>query len=154
MTGWRIGYLGAPEWIAKACTKLQGQVTSGANCIAQKATIIALNEPVEKIKYMVKEFEERKKLIIKLLNDIKGFKLNNPDGAFYVFPDISYYFGKKIDDININNASDFAMLILEKAHVATVTGDAFGCPKNIRISYAASKENIIEAISRIKKILD
>ena len=154
MTGWRIGYLGAPEWIAKACTKLQGQVTSGANCIAQKATIIALNEPVKKIKYMVKEFEERKKLIIKLLNDIKGFKLNNPDGAFYVFPDISYYFGKKIDDININNASDFAMLILEKAHVATVTGDAFGCPKNIRISYAASKENIIEAISRIKKILD
>ena len=153
MTGWRIGYLGAPIWIAKACTKLQGQVTSGANCIAQRATIEAITESPEKIKYMVKEFEQRKNLIIKLLSEIKGFQLNNPDGAFYIFPDISYYFGKTIGDVTIKNASDFAMLILEKAHVATVTGDAFGSPKNIRISYAASKENIITAVNRIKDLL-
>ena len=153
MTGWRIGYLGAPIWIAKACTKLQGQVTSGANCIAQRATIEAVTESPEKINYMVKEFEQRKNLIIKLLSEIKGFQLNNPDGAFYIFPDISYYFGKTISDVTIKNASDFAMLILEKAHVATVTGDAFGSPKNIRISYAASKENIIKAVNRIKDLL-
>ena len=154
MTGWRIGYLGAPEWIAKACTKLQGQVTSGANCIAQKATIKALTESPKKINYMIQEFQERKNMIIKLLSEIKGFKLNNPDGAFYVFPDISYYFGKEIDGKIINSASDFAMVILEKAHVATVTGDAFGCPKNIRISYAASQENIKEAVNRIKNLLN
>ena len=153
MTGWRIGYLGAPIWIAKACTKLQGQVTSGANCIAQRATIDAITESPEKINYMVKEFEQRRNLIIKLLSEIKGFQLNNPDGAFYIFPDISYYFGKKIGDVTIKNASDFAMLVLEKAHVATVTGDAFGSPKNIRISYAASKENIITAVNRIKDLL-
>ena len=154
MTGWRIGYLGAPEWIAKACTKLQGQVTSGANCIAQKATIKALTESPKKINYKVEEFRERRNMIIKLLSEIKGFKLNNPDGAFYVFPDISYYFGKKITGKIINSASDFAMVILEKAHVATVTGDAFGCPKNIRISYAASQENIKEAVNRIKNLLN
>ena len=154
MTGWRIGYLGAPEWIAKACTKLQGQVTSGANCIAQKATIKALTESPKKINYMIEEFRERRNMIIKLLSEIKGFKLNNPDGAFYVFPDISYYFGKKITGKIINSASDFAMVILEKAHVATVTGDAFGCPKNIRISYAASQENIKEAVNRIKNLLN
>ena len=154
MTGWRIGYLGAPEWIAKACTKLQGQVTSGANCIAQKATIKALTESPKKINYMIQEFQERKNMIIKLLREIKGFKLNNPDGAFYVFPDISYYFGKEIAGKIINSASDFAMIILEKAHVATVTGDAFGCPKNIRISYAASQENIKEAVNRIKNLLN
>jgi len=154
MTGWRIGYLGAPEWIAKACTKLQGQVTSGANCIAQKATIKALTESPKKINYMIEEFQERRNMIIKLLSEIKGFKLNNPDGAFYVFPDISYYFGKEIAGKIITSASDFAMIILEKAHVATVTGDAFGCPKNIRISYAASKENIKEAVNRIKNLLN
>ena len=153
MTGWRIGYLGAPVWIAKACTKLQGQVTSGANCIAQRATIEAITQSPNKINYMVQEFEERKDLIIKMLSKIKGFKLNNPDGAFYIFPDISYYFGRKIGDITIKNASDFAIVILEKAHVATVTGDAFGSPKNIRISYAASKENIILAVNRIKDLL-
>ena len=154
MTGWRIGYLGAPKWIAKACTKLQGQVTSGANCIAQKATIKALTESPKKINYMIQEFQERKNMIIKLLSEIKGFKLNNPDGAFYIFPDISYYFGKEIAGKIINSASDFAMVILEKAHVATVTGDAFGCPKNIRISYAASQENIIEEVNRIKNLLN
>ena len=152
MTGWRIGYLGAPEWIAKACVKLQGQSTSGANCIAQKATIAALDANVDEIKYMIDEFSQRKKLVIDLLSNIKGFKLNNPDGAFYVFPDISYFFGKTISGFEIKNSTDFSLFLLEKAHVATVTGEAFGAPKNIRISYAASRENIKEAIDRIKNV--
>ena len=153
MTGWRIGYIGAPEWIARACNKVQGQVTSGANCIAQRAVITALNENPEKIEYMVDEFKSRRDLILNLLNDIKGFECNVPDGAFYVFPDISYFFGKEISGIKINNASDMSMFLLENALVATVTGDAFGNPNCIRISYAASKEKIIEAVSRIKKLL-
>ena len=152
MTGWRIGYLGAPEWLAKACTKLQGQSTSGANCIAQKATIAALDANVNQIKYMIDEFSERRELIIDLLSEIKGFKLNNPDGAFYIFPDISYFFGKTINGFEIKNSTDFSLFILEKAHVATVTGEAFGSPKNIRISYAASRENIKKAVERIKSI--
>ncbi len=152
MTGWRIGYLGAPEWIAKACVKLQGQSTSGANCIAQKATIAALDANVDKIKYMIDEFSQRKKMVIDLLSNIKGFKLNNPDGAFYIFPDISYFFGKTISGFEIKNSTDFSLFLLEKAHVATVTGEAFGAPKNIRISYAASRENIKEAIDRIKNV--
>ena len=153
MTGWRIGYIGAPEHIAKACTKMQGQITSGANCIAQRATIAALDAPVSKIQYMVDEFKNRRELIIDLLNDIEGFKTNTPKGAFYIFPDVSAFFGKTIKGTTINNASDFAMYLLEEANVATVTGDAFGAPTCIRISYAASKEQIIEAISRIKKAL-
>ena len=152
MTGWRIGYLGAPEWLAKACTKLQGQSTSGANCIAQKATIAALDANVNEIKYMIDEFSERKELIINLLSEVQGFELNNPDGAFYIFPDVSYFFGKTIDDFEIKNSTDFSMFILEKAHVATVTGEAFGSPNNIRISYAASRENIKKAVDRIKSI--
>ena len=154
MTGWRIGYIGAPAWIAKACTKMQGQITSGANCIAQRATIAALEAPASKIKYMVDEFKSRRELIIGLLKDINGFKLNEPKGAFYVFPDISEFFGKKIKGKTINNASDFAIYLLEEAHVATVTGDAFGSPKNIRISYAASKEEIKKATIRIKSALE
>ena len=152
MTGWRIGYLGAPEWLAKACTKLQGQSTSGANCIAQKATIAALDANVNKIKYMIDEFSERRELIIDLLSEIEGFKLNNPDGAFYIFPDISYFFGKTINGFEIKNSTDFSLFILDKAHVATVTGLAFGSPNNIRISYAASRENIKKAVDRIKSI--
>ena len=152
MTGWRIGYLGAPEWLAKACTKLQGQSTSGANCIAQKATIAALDANVNQIKYMIAEFSERRELIIDLLSEIEGFKLNNPDGAFYIFPDISYFFGKTINGFEIKNSTDFSLFILEKAHVATVTGEAFGSPNNIRISYAASRENIKKAVDRIKSI--
>ena len=152
MTGWRIGYLGAPEWLAKACTKLQGQSTSGANCIAQKATIAALDANVNQIKYMIDEFSERRKLIIDLLSEIEGFKLNNPDGAFYIFPDISYFFGKTINGFEIKNSTDFSLFILEKAHVATVTGEAFGSANNIRISYAASRENIKKAVDRIKSI--
>jgi len=153
MTGWRIGYIGAPEWIARACNKVQGQVTSGANCIAQRAVITALNENPDKIEYMVDEFKSRRNLILNLLNDIEGFECNVPDGAFYVFPDISYFFGKEISGIKINNASDMSMFLLENALVATVTGDAFGNPNCIRISYAASKEKIIEAVSRMKKLL-
>ena len=153
MTGWRIGYIGAPQWIARACNKVQGQVTSGANCIAQRAVITALNENPDKIEYMVDEFKSRRDLILNLLNDIEGFECNVPDGAFYVFPDISYFFGKEISGIKINNASDMSMFLLENALVATVTGDAFGNPNCIRISYAASKEKITEAVSRIKKLL-
>jgi aspartate aminotransferase len=153
MTGWRIGYLGAPYWIAKACTKMQGQITSGANCIAQRATIAALEAPVSEIQYMIDEFKERRKLIIDLLNEIEGIKLNEPKGAFYVFPDVSSFFGKTIKGKKINNASEFAIFLLEEAHVATVTGEAFGSPNNIRISYAASKEEIKKAISRIKKAI-
>ena len=150
MTGWRIGYIGAPEWIARACNKVQGQVTSGANCIAQRAVITALNENPDKIEYMVEEFRARRDLILELLSDIKGFNCNIPDGAFYVFPDISHYFGQTIDGFEINNASDMSMFLLEKALVATVTGNAFGNPNCIRISYAASKEQIVEAVKRIK----
>ena len=154
MTGWRIGYIGAPEWIARSCNKVQGQVTSGANCIAQRAVITALTEKPEKIKYMVDEFKIRRNLILNLLNDIIGFKCNIPDGAFYVFPNISYYFGKTIDGFKINNASDMSMFLLEKALVATVTGDAFGNPNCIRISYAASTEQIKKAVQRIKSAVE
>tara|TARA_B100001564_G_scaffold28149_1_gene20826 strand:- start:103 stop:1287 length:1185 start_codon:yes stop_codon:yes gene_type:complete len=150
MTGWRIGYIGAPELIAKACNKMQGQITSGANCIAQRATITALNTPISEIKYMIDEFYKRKNLIINLLSEIDGFKLNDPQGAFYVFPDISFFFGKKIKNKVINNSTDFAFFILEEANVATVSGEAFGNKNCIRISYAASEKEIIEAVKRIK----
>ncbi len=153
MTGWRIGYIGAPEWIAKSCNKVQGQVTSGANCIAQRAVITALNENPDKIKYMVNEFKSRRNLIVDLLSEIVGFNCNIPDGAFYVFPNISHYFGKTIKGFKINNASDMSMFLLERALVATVTGDAFGNQNCIRISYAASTEEIKMAIQRIKSAI-
>ncbi len=151
MTGWRIGYIGAPAYIARACNKLQGQVTSGANCIAQRAVITALTESPERIQYMVKEFEGRRELILELLNAIDGFTCNEPEGAFYVFPDVSAFFGKTLKGTTINNASDFAMYLLEEANVATVTGDAFGNGKCIRISYAASEDEIREAVVRIQE---
>jgi len=150
MTGWRIGYIGAASWIAKACTKFQGQITSGANAIGQRATIAALRAPVSKISYMIEEFHSRRNLILNLLGEIEGFKLNIPEGAFYVFPDISSFFGKTLNGNMIKDASDFAMYLLEHANVATVTGAAFGNPDCIRISYAASEEEITEAIKRIK----
>ena len=153
MTGWRIGYIGAPAYIARATNKLQGQVTSGANCIAQRAVITALEESPDRIKFMVDEFKERRKLILGLLNEIDGFKCNEPEGAFYVYPDVTAYFGKTLNGITINNASDFSMYLLEAANVATVTGDAFGNGDCIRISYAASVKEIKEAISRIKDAL-
>nr|WP_203229426.1 pyridoxal phosphate-dependent aminotransferase [Aureibaculum marinum] len=154
MTGWRIGYMGAPDWIAKACTKMQGQITSGANCIAQRATIAALNAPVSKIQFMVDEFHKRRDLVLDLLSEIEGISINTPKGAFYVFPDVSSYFGKTIDGVTINNAGDFSMFLLEKANVATVTGEAFGAPNCIRLSYAASTEELKEAFKRIKNVLN
>ncbi|MRX65741.1 pyridoxal phosphate-dependent aminotransferase [Maribacter luteus] len=153
MTGWRIGYIGAPEWIAKACTKFQGQNTSGANAIAQRATITALEAPVSKIQFMIDEFHKRRDLVLGLLGEIEGFNLNVPEGAFYVFPDISSFFGKTLNGTKINDASDFALYLLENANVATVTGAAFGNPNCIRISYAASEDELKEAISRIKAVL-
>lgn len=153
MTGWRIGYIGAPEKIARACNKMQGQITSGANCIAQRAVITALNADPSVVKYMVDEFKVRRDLVLGLLSDIEGFKTNTPEGAFYVFPNISYYFGKTLRGKTINNASGFSMYLLEEALVATVDGGAFGNPDCIRISYAASQEQIIEAIKRIKNAL-
>ena len=153
MTGWRIGYIGAPEWIAKACTKFQGQITSGANAIAQRATIEALNAPVSKIQFMIDEFHKRRDILLQLLGEINGFNLNVPEGAFYVFPDISSFFGKTLNGFTINNASDFALYLLENANVATVTGEAFGNPNCIRISYAASEDELREAVKRIKAVV-
>ena len=154
MTGWRIGYIGAANWIAKACNKMQGQITSGANCIAQRATIAALDAPVSEIQYMVDEFDKRRELISNLLKNIDGFKLKKPLGAFYVFPDISFFFGKEISGIKIKNSTDFSLFLLEKANVATVSGDAFGNPNCIRISYAASQSLIKEACNQIKASLN
>ena len=154
MTGWRIGYLGAPKSIARACNKIQGQITSGANCIAQRAVIEALNASPKKVDYMVKEFKNRRDLILKLLSEINGFKCNIPEGAFYIFPDVSYFFGMKFKGKVIKNSNELSLYLLEEALVATVTGDAFGNPNCIRISYAASQKNIIEAIRRIKESLN
>ena len=153
MTGWRIGYIGAPEFIAKACTKIQGQVTSGANSIAQRATIAAVEADPSAIKYMVDAFHKRRDLVVNLVKEIPGFKINVPEGAFYVFPDVSDYFGKTVNGFEIKNADDFSMYLLEHANVATVTGDAFGNPNCIRFSYATSEDQLIEAIRRIKEAL-
>lgn len=153
MTGWRIGFIGAPEKIARACNKMQGQVTSGANSIAQRAVITAMEADPSSIQYMVTEFEKRRNLILSLANNIPGMICNIPAGAFYIFHDISYYFGKSLRGKTINSADDFAMYLLEEALVATVTGEAFGNKDCIRISYAASQEQIIEAMSRIRKAL-
>lgn len=154
MTGWRIGYIGAPEEIAKACTKMQGQVTSGANSIAQRATIAAVEADPSVLKDMVAAFRSRRDLVVKLVREIPGMKINVPEGAFYVFPNIEAFFDRTIQGITINNADDFSMLLLEKAHVATVTGEAFGDPNCIRFSYATSEDQLTEALKRIKKILE
>ena len=153
MTGWRIGFLGGPEAIARACNKMQGQITSGANCIAQRAVITALEAAPTKVQYMIDEFEVRRDLILNLLKDIEGFSCNTPEGAFYVFPDVSAFFGKTLNGTLIKNATDFSLYLLEAALVATVTGDAFGNPNCIRISYAASQDQIKEAMIRIKKVV-
>ena len=153
MTGWRIGFLGGPEAIARACNKMQGQITSGANCIAQRAVITALEAAPTKVQYMIDEFEVRRDLILNLLKEIEGFSCNIPEGAFYVFPDVSAFFGKTLNGTLIKNATDFSLYLLEAALVATVTGDAFGNPNCIRISYAASQYQIKEAMSRIKKVV-
>lgn len=153
MTGWRIGYMGGPEFIAKACTKMQGQITSGANSIAQRATIAAVDADPASIQYMVTEFHKRRDLVVGLMREMPGIKINNPDGAFYVFPDVSSYFGKTLRGTTIKNADDFSMYLLSEANVATVTGDAFGNPNCIRISYATSQELLVEAMKRIRESL-
>tara|TARA_R110001583_G_scaffold69109_2_gene196111 strand:+ start:964 stop:2151 length:1188 start_codon:yes stop_codon:yes gene_type:complete len=153
MTGWRIGYIGGPEWIARACNKLQGQITSGANSIAQRATIAALLAPVSKIKYMVDEFHKRRDMILELLGNIDGFKLNKPGGAFYIFPDVSAFFGREIKGYKIENSADFSLFLLGEAAIATVSGESFGAPNCIRISYAASEAQLREAVARIEKAL-
>lgn len=153
MTGWRIGYIGAPEFIAKACTKMQGQVTSGANSIAQRATIAAVEADPKVLNYMVEAFHSRRDLVIGLIKEIPGLKINVPEGAFYVFPDVSHYFGKTLRGTLIKDANDFSMYLLAEANVATVTGDAFGNPDCIRFSYATSEELLKEALRRIKEVL-
>ncbi|RXJ46084.1 pyridoxal phosphate-dependent aminotransferase [Gelidibacter gilvus] len=150
MTGWRIGYMGGPEIFARACNKMQGQITSGANSIAQRAVITALNESPSRVQFMIDEFKVRRDLVLDLLKDVEGFKTNIPEGAFYVFPNISYYFGKTLRGKTINNAADFSLYLLEEALVATVDGGAFGNPDCIRLSYAASQDQIVEAMARIK----
>ena len=153
MTGWRVGYIGAPLWIAKACAKIQGQVTS-ANCsIAQRATLTALTSNLDATKEMAKEYYNRRKLVHGLLNDIEGIKTNMPDGAFYFFPDVSAYFGKSYEGFTIENASELCMYLLEVANVSLVTGEAFGNPDCVRLSYAASEDDLKLALARIKKAL-
>jgi aspartate aminotransferase len=153
MTGWRIGYSGAPKWLSDACDKIQGQMTSGANCIAQMASITAIEADPSVINYMIDGFKKRRELVYNLLHEIPGIKVNKPAGAFYFFPDVSFYFGKTIQGHNIKNSDDFALLLLEKAHVATVGGVCFGNSNCIRLSYAASEEDLIEALKRIKNTL-
>jgi aspartate aminotransferase len=153
MTGWRIGYIGAPEFIAKACTKIQGQVTSGANSIAQRATIAAVDADPKVLNYMVEAFHKRRDLVVGLIQNIPGMKINVPEGAFYVFPDVSSFFGKTLHGTEIKDANDLSMYLLAEANVATVTGDAFGNPDCIRISYATSEELLTEAFTRIAAAL-
>jgi aspartate aminotransferase len=153
MTGWRIGYIGAPKWIAEACDKMQGQFTSGTSSISQKAAEAALcldNKPTYE---MQEAFRRRRDLVLSLMKDIPGLKLNEPKGAFYIFPDCSYYFGKSYDGNTINTASDLCMYLLNVAHVSVVTGEAFGAPEYFRLSYAASDEKLTEAVKRIKEAL-
>ncbi len=153
MTGWRIGYIAGPQWIADACNKLQGQYTSGACAISQMASVAALTGPQEPSVMMKESFLKRRDLVVKLAREIEGMKVNVPQGAFYLFPEVDAFFGKSFEDYTINNASDLAMYLLEVAHVATVTGEAFGSHKCLRFSYATSEDLLIEAMQRIKKAL-
>ena len=150
MTGWRIGFIAAPLWIAKACNKLQSQYTSGPCSIAQKAATAAFSGDQSCVEEMRKAFERRRNLVVELTKEIPGFKVNNPQGAFYLFPEVSYYFGKSDGTHVIKTSDDLAMYLLEDAHVATVGGDAFGAPDCLRFSYATSDENLKEALRRIK----
>ncbi len=150
MTGWRLGYIGAPLWIAKACEKIQGQVTSGANSFAQKAAVTALTSSLAPTYAMREAFENRRELIGKGLSEVPGFKVPMPEGAFYFFPDISSYFGSSYKEYAINDSDDFAMFLLGEAHVSTVGGASFGDTDCLRLSYAASADDLLEAIERIK----
>lgn len=153
MTGWRIGYIGAPEWLAKACETLQSQVTSGTNSIAQRAAITALDSDLSEIEYMVSAFKSRRALMMDWIREIPEFKLAEPGGAFYVFPNVADTFGKTYQGKLIQNADDLSMLILDEANVSTVSGSAFGNDQCLRISYAASEEKLNEAMRRIKELL-
>ncbi len=153
MTGWRIGYIAAPEWIVKGCNKLQGQYTSGPCSVSQKAAEFAYVGDQQCVEDMRQAFERRRNLIVKLAKEIPGLEVNVPEGAFYLFPKCSSFFGKSDDQTTINNSTDFAMYLLEKGHVATVGGDAFGDPDCFRMSYATSDENITEAMRRMKLVL-
>lgn len=154
MTGWRIGYSACPDWLAAACDKLQGQVTSGANTVAQRASIVGLETDPKDYHFMVESFEERRNLVYELLKEVPGFKVNLPKAAFYFFPDISFYLGKTIDGVEIKDSDDFSMFLLEKAHVASVGGVSFGDKNCIRFSYAASEAELREAMRRIKELLE
>ncbi|MEG1642540.1 MAG: pyridoxal phosphate-dependent aminotransferase [Bacteroidales bacterium] len=153
MTGWRIGFMAAPLLLAKASNKLQGQYTSGPCSIAQKASVAAFDGPQECVSQMRKAFERRRDLVVKLAKEIPGFRVNVPQGAFYLFPEVSYYFGKSYEKYTINDAVDLSMYLLEVGHVATVGGKAFGASDYLRFSYATSDENIVEAMKRIKETL-
>ena len=153
MTGWRIGFIAAPEWVVKGCNKLQGQYTSGPCSVSQKAAEAAYTGPQQCVEEMRQAFERRKNLIVRLAKDIPGLEVNDPQGAFYLFPKCSSYFGKADGDRVIRTSTDLAMYLLEVGHVATVGGDAFGSPECFRMSYATSDENIIEAMRRIKEAL-
>ena len=154
MTGWRIGYSACPTWLAQACEKIQGQMTSGANTMAQKASITALKTDPSEYRFMIDEFKKRRDLVFSLIKDIPGFKVNYPKAAFYFFPDISFYVGKSLNGTFIKDADDFAMFLLENAHVGTVGGVSFGNPNCIRFSYATSEKDLIEAMKRIHEFLD
>ena len=153
MTGWRVGYICAPAWVVKACSKLQSQTTSGVNGIAQRAALAAIAGDQSPTKEMAEAYERRRKIVYDLLKDIPGLKTSFPDGAFYFFPDVSAYFGKSFEGKTINDAGELALYILSEAHVSTVTGDAFGAPNNLRLSYAASEKDLVEALKRIKDAL-
>lgn len=153
MTGWRIGFMAAPLWLAKAANKLQGQYTSGPSSIAQKASVAAFAGPQECVAEMREAFQRRRDLVVKLAKEIPGFKVNVPEGAFYLFPEVSYYFGKSYENYKINDAADLAMYLLEVGHVAAVGGNAFGASDYLRFSYATSDENLVESMKRIKETL-
>jgi len=153
MTGWRLGYMAAPVEIAKACEKLQGQFTSGTSSITQRAAITALTAPLDATHEMVKEFERRRKRVMELMHGIEGFKFSEPDGAFYAFPCVDFYFGKSDGEEVIKNADDLCMYLLNKAHVSTVTGSAFGDSQCLRLSFANSMENIEKGFARIAEAL-
>lgn len=153
MTGWRIGYMGAPEWIAKAVETLQGQITSGTNSIAQRAALVACLTDPKEIKFMIDAFSKRRDLVLSMVKEIPLFTCNEPKGAFYLFPDVTACFGKTFNGFELNDSEDLAMYLLEYAGIATVSGLSFGSPNNIRISYAASEEQLIEAFKRIKQSL-
>ena len=150
MTGWRVGYIAAPQWIANACNKIQGQITSATCAVAQKATEAAMLANPSSVNYMKDAFHKRRDMMLSMLNEVPGIKTNTPHGAFYIFPDVSHYFGMSNESTIIKDSNDFCMYLLNDAHVALVAGAAFGTPNCVRISYAASEENLKEAVKRIK----